>query len=186
MLDSGRDDYYGHSGSWPDVQDSLFLERLDSPDRSAPTAPAALVVRSRLPAPAVVTFSWRASSDDVGPVAYWVYENGRFREEVLRTSALLTLPASGNAVSYSVRAVDAVGHLSQPVTIRFKPGFGIVDEQGRLLRDTFRRRRSARVSVRQDGQDGGALVAGRPRSRRPAQLPRSRSAPGRSSSRSRR
>ena len=79
VLDSGRDDYYGHSGSWLDVQDSLFLERLDSPDRSAPTVPAALVVRSD-PGAAVVTFSWRASSDDVGPVTYWVYENGRFRQ----------------------------------------------------------------------------------------------------------
>ena len=46
VLDSGHDDYYAHAGSWPDVQDSLFLERLDSPDRSAPTAPAALIVRS--------------------------------------------------------------------------------------------------------------------------------------------
>ena len=33
VLDGGHDDYYGHSGSWPDVQDSFFLERLDSPDR---------------------------------------------------------------------------------------------------------------------------------------------------------
>ena len=136
VLDGGRDDYYGHSGAWPDVQDSLFLERLDSPDRSAPTAPAALVVRDD-PEPGVVTFSWRASTDDVGPVTYWVYENGRFVSEVLRTSALLTAP-EGNAVTYSVRAADAVGHLSPPATIRFKPGSGIVDEQGRLLRDTVR------------------------------------------------
>ena len=63
-------------GSWPDVQDSLFLERLDSPDRSAPTAPAALVVSDTRPASS--RFSWRASSDDVGPVAYRVYEDGRF------------------------------------------------------------------------------------------------------------
>ena len=39
LLDVGRDDYYGHAGSWDDVQDSLFLERLDSPDRAAPTVP---------------------------------------------------------------------------------------------------------------------------------------------------
>jgi len=134
VLDGGRDDYYGHSGPWTDVQDSLFLERLDSPDRSAPTVPAALVVRSD-PGGAVVTFSWSASSDDVGPVAYLLYEDGHFREEVLRTSALLPVP-TGATGSYSVRAVDAVGHLSQPATVRFKPGFGIVDEQGRLLRDT--------------------------------------------------
>ena len=40
VLDGGRDDYYGHSGTWTDVQDSLFLERLDSPDRAAPSLPA--------------------------------------------------------------------------------------------------------------------------------------------------
>ena len=39
VLDVGRNDYYGHGGSWDDVQDSRFLERLDSPDRTAPTVP---------------------------------------------------------------------------------------------------------------------------------------------------
>jgi hypothetical protein len=34
-LDPGRDDYYGHSGSWPDVQDSPWLVQLD---RQAPLA----------------------------------------------------------------------------------------------------------------------------------------------------
>ena len=29
ILDPGRDDYYGHSGSWPDVQDSHWLVQLD-------------------------------------------------------------------------------------------------------------------------------------------------------------
>ena len=47
-----------------------------------------------------------------------------------------------------MRAVDAVGHLSQPVTVRFKPGFGIVDEQGRLLRDTVPPPALRSVSVR--------------------------------------
>lgn len=30
VLDPGRDDYYGHSGSWLDIQDSPWLVRLDS------------------------------------------------------------------------------------------------------------------------------------------------------------
>jgi hypothetical protein len=30
-LDFNHDDYYGHSGSWPDIQDSLWLHRLDLP-----------------------------------------------------------------------------------------------------------------------------------------------------------
>ena len=31
VLDYNHDDYYGHSQSWPDVQDSLWLHRLDQP-----------------------------------------------------------------------------------------------------------------------------------------------------------
>lgn len=31
VLDVGRDDYYGHSGSWFDVQDSFWLAHLDAP-----------------------------------------------------------------------------------------------------------------------------------------------------------
>lgn len=145
VLDGGRDDYYGHSGPWGDVQDSIFLERLDSPDRSAPTAPAAPVVRDD--PSGQVAFSWRPSSDDVGPVSYRLYRDGLFVDEGPRTSALL-LPPSGSIGTYSVRAADAVGHLSQPVTVRFKLGFGIVDEQGRLLRDTVRPPAIRRVSIR--------------------------------------
>jgi hypothetical protein len=145
VLDGGRDDYYGHSGSWTDVQDSLFFERLDSPDRSAPTAPAAPIVRDD--PTGLVAFSWRASSDDVGPVFYRIYQNGRFVREVSRVSALL-IPPESETGTYSVRAADAVGHLSQPVSVRFRLGFGIVDEQGRLLRDTARPPAIRSVSVR--------------------------------------
>jgi hypothetical protein len=31
VLDAGRDDYYGHSGAWFDLQDSFWLARLDTP-----------------------------------------------------------------------------------------------------------------------------------------------------------
>jgi hypothetical protein len=34
VLDSGRDDYYAHSGSWFDLQDSFWLARLDAPQHS--------------------------------------------------------------------------------------------------------------------------------------------------------
>lgn len=33
VLDVDRDDYYGHSGSWPDLQDSPFLRRLELPQQ---------------------------------------------------------------------------------------------------------------------------------------------------------
>src|SRR6266508_1130461 len=47
LLDAGRDDYYGHSGAWWDVQDSPFLARLDSPDRTPPSTPRGLTATSR-------------------------------------------------------------------------------------------------------------------------------------------
>jgi len=34
FLDFNHDDYYGHNGSWPDIQDSLWLHRLDLPEEA--------------------------------------------------------------------------------------------------------------------------------------------------------
>jgi hypothetical protein len=34
ILDVNHDDYYGHSGSWNDIQDSLWLSHLDSPQQA--------------------------------------------------------------------------------------------------------------------------------------------------------
>lgn len=34
VLDFNHDDYYGHSGPWADIQDSLWLHRLDVPEES--------------------------------------------------------------------------------------------------------------------------------------------------------
>lgn len=33
LLDVGHDDYYAHSGSWPDIQDSLWLRHLQAPQQ---------------------------------------------------------------------------------------------------------------------------------------------------------
>ncbi|MBA2383322.1 MAG: hypothetical protein H0V68_01475, partial [Actinobacteria bacterium] len=136
VLDGGRDDYYGHSGTWPDIQDSLFLERLDSPDRAPPSTPAGLNATGPA-AGGSARFSWSASSDDVGPVAYRVTRDGRFVGTVRSTSA--TFPnVSGKVTRLSVRAVDAVGHLGPPAELFFRGGLGVVDAQGRLVRDTVR------------------------------------------------
>ena len=146
VLDSGRDDYYGHSGPWTDVQDSLFLERLDSPDRVAPSLPSTLTATDGA-GPGIVRVSWRPSTDDVGPITYRVYQDDRFISTTTSTSAILGI-AESNTSSYSIRASDPVGHLSQPLTIHFRLGLGIVDAQGKLLRDTVRPPAVGRVSVR--------------------------------------
>jgi hypothetical protein len=143
-LDSGRDDYYGHSGFWNDVQDSTFLERLDSSDRTPPTAPDGLRVGDD--PSGFVRFTWGASTDDVGPVAYRIYQDGGFVRQISTTSVLL--PASDATALYSVRAADTVGRLSAPVSVRFRPDVGMVDERGRLIRDTVRPPAIARVAIK--------------------------------------
>lgn len=143
-LDVARDDYYAHAGDWADVQDSLFLERLDGPDRTAPSTPAALRIGDH---PGGLTrISWRASVDDAGPVSYRVYEDGVLVDET--TAPFTIVPGTGVATGYAVRAADSVGHLSPPASGRFRPGVGMVDEQGRLVRDTVRPPAVTRVTVR--------------------------------------
>jgi hypothetical protein len=145
VLDGGRDDYYAHGGPWVDVQDSLFLERLDGPDRTPPETPAGLLARGT-PA-GDVRLSWGASADDVGAVTYRISRDGRFVRSQPETT-LSFLVDTGETVVYSVRAQDGVGHLSQPATIRFKGGFGIVDEAGTLVRDTVAPPAVSRVTIR--------------------------------------
>jgi hypothetical protein len=133
VLDFGRDDYYGHAGPGDDLQDSRFLERLDSPDREAPSPPSEPTITSdRF---GTVRLSWVPSTDDTGPVAYRVSRDGFFFDEVGSSSASLAALLGSTSV-YTVRAVDSVGRLSDPVSLRFTAGLGIVDLSGRLVRDT--------------------------------------------------
>jgi hypothetical protein len=144
VLDSGRNDYYAHSGAWTDVQDSTFLERLDSPDRAPPTAPSALLVADD--PRGFVRVSWRPATDDVGPVFYRVYEDGEFVREVTTSSILL--PVTGATTRYSVRAADQVGRLGVPVAARFRPDLGMIDDSGKLIRDTVRPPSIVRYTVK--------------------------------------
>jgi hypothetical protein len=144
LLDVGRDDYYGHSGSWWDVQDSLFLERLDSADAQPPAAPAGLEARGITGA---VLVSWQAAADDVGPVSYEVFRDG---VQLTVTSALSYSEsiAPGETYSYGVRSRDAVGRLGGSVAIRFAGGIGVVDAAGQPLADTVPPSPVARLRAR--------------------------------------
>jgi hypothetical protein len=144
VLDVGRDDYYGHGGRWTDVQDSLFLEPLDSPDRTPPSVPGAL--RAGDDRSGMARLSWRASTDDVGPVSYRIYQSSRFLREVRSTSVLVL--GDDETTEYSVRAVDEVGRLSPVTSVRFREGVGMVNAAGRLVRDTVRPPAIARVAIR--------------------------------------
>ena len=132
VLDTGRDDYYGHAGAWWDVQDSPFLARLDSPDHTPPTTPARLTATSR---GATATLSWQPSADE-DLSGYRVYRDGALYG---KTDGLLFVDRAAGAARthlYAVRAFDAAGFLSGRPQVRFKVGLGIVGEAGELVRDT--------------------------------------------------
>lgn len=143
LLDANRDDYYGHSGPWTDVQDSLFLERLDGRDRTPPSAPGNVRVSERS---GVAQITWRASRDDVGPVEYWLYRSGVLVERL--TATVATTLFAGPTTELGIRAVDAAGRLSPIVVVRFRRGVGMVDAAGRLVRDTVPPPAVGRVSIR--------------------------------------
>ncbi len=148
VLDVNRDDYYAHAGTWTDVRTSLFLEPLDSPDRSPPAAPRR--VRVSEAGGGMAHISWWTSSDDVGPVRYRIYQGTSFLLEEVTGNAALTLFA-GKTTEFGVRAVDAAGRLSPLVLVRFRRGVGMVDASGRLVWDTVPPPAVRPVTVRRDG-----------------------------------
>jgi hypothetical protein len=66
LLDPGRDDYYGHAGSWEDAQDSEWLRHLDAPEhRLDVTVTGDGTVESEQPGigcPSGCSVSWDAGS----------------------------------------------------------------------------------------------------------------------------
>ena len=132
VLDVGHDDYYGHSGTWWDAQDSGWLIRVGGPDTAPPVGPASLRVSSDGP---VVTLTWPRAVDDVGPVRYRVYRDGELVHETVQTR-IVDRGVRGRTIVYGVRAADGAGFLSPLVEVRFKVGAGVVDPAGRLLADT--------------------------------------------------
>ena len=133
VLDFNHDDYYAHSGPWWDVQDSLFLDHLDSADRAAPGPALALSARSN--SPGTVELTWQAATDDGGAVSYEVYRDGA-QVAVASTIGYSESLPDGTTRTYDVRTRDGVGHLGPAVTLRYTGGLGIVDATGVLLKDT--------------------------------------------------
>jgi hypothetical protein len=159
-LDAGHDDYYGHGGSWWDVRNSFFLERLDAPPSPLPSPPSNVeVTNAPLPVPPPlgvpvagqttpevdarrIQLSWRPPEQQQS-VSFLVTRNDGRTElsltEPLRPlfgTSLVDFGAQGATILYQVQAVSGDGHLSAPVSVRFKVGTGIVDSNGHLLVDT--------------------------------------------------
>src|SRR5207244_881376 len=113
-----------------------------------------------------VHLSWAPSADDAGPVQYEVYRDGE--PLALQAATSYDDPARDGAThAYRIRPVDAVGRLGAEASLRFTVGLGIVDDAGRLARDTVppsrvggldaHRAKSALVLSWQPASDRGGL-----------------------------
>jgi len=130
QLDVGRDDYYGHSGSWWDTQDSGLLYHLDL---TLPPAPAVVATATSSGTHVDVEMSTTPKRDDI---EYRIYGlDGQFQDQSEFASFTDQAPI-GETLAWVFRSVDDGGFLGPAATLRFKVGYGIVDENGTLLKDT--------------------------------------------------
>lgn len=128
VLDVGRDDYYGHPGSWWDTRDSLLLYHLDATGPPPPPI-GGLTVTSH---GSNVEVQWSLPAADL---AFLVYAPGRRVREV-DLPGLAVQGRTGQTLEWTIRSLDATGRLGAPTTLRFRVGYGVVDAAGRLVRDT--------------------------------------------------
>jgi chitodextrinase len=80
-------------------------------DTTPPTAPTGLSATAV--SSSQVNLSWNASSDDVGVTGYDVYRGTTLIKTVTGTSTSDTTVAAGTTYSYTVKAKDAAGNVSQ-------------------------------------------------------------------------
>jgi hypothetical protein len=129
-LDVGRDDYYGHSGSWFDVQDCGLLYRLDL---TLPAAPALTATATSVGNAVTVTLA--AHPFEFG-IRFRVYgADGQVAQDGV-SSTLSTTADVGQTLQWTARTEDEGGFLGTPATLRFKVGYGLVDASGVVTKDT--------------------------------------------------
>jgi hypothetical protein len=129
-LDVGRDDYYGHSGGWFDVQDNGLLYRLDL---TLPPAPAVTATATSAGNGVSVTL---ASTPFEFGLGFRVYDvDGQVVQDGVSTT-LSTAGELGQTLTWIVRSEDDGGFLGPATTLRFKIGYGIVDAAGAVTKDT--------------------------------------------------
>ncbi len=131
LLDPGRDDYYGHSGSWLDVQDSEFLVRLDAQTPLSLAIQGAGRVVSNIPGAdctAACTSSWNTGTTVV------LSATPAGTQRFVRWSGGCTGAVSPCTVSLTQAA--AVSALFAPATFGLRvavTGKGAVRDTGGLL-----------------------------------------------------
>lgn len=89
----------------------VTITTLDPPDTEAPSTPTNLMASNVTQT--TVDLSWNASTDNVAVTGYEVYQGSNLLAIVSGTSATVTGLSPGTTYSFSVRARDAAGNVSQ-------------------------------------------------------------------------
>lgn len=96
--------------TYGEVEDYTVIIAGQGPDTQAPTAPTGLTASGITQTS--VNLSWTASTDNVGVVAYDVYQGSTLIQSVTVTSASVTGLSASTAYTFSVKARDAAGNVS--------------------------------------------------------------------------
>jgi endonuclease/exonuclease/phosphatase family metal-dependent hydrolase len=92
------------------VKTSMVFEVQSTEDTEAPTAPANLTATNI--AETSLTLSWDASADNVGVIAYDVYQDGSLIDNTINISYNVSALSAGQSYSFFVKARDEAGNES--------------------------------------------------------------------------
>jgi chitodextrinase len=94
------------------ISDASAVATAIVPDTIKPSAPGTLKASAGT---GQVTLTWKASSDNIGVTGYRIYRNGVEISSVSATTLAYTdMGLARGTYSYTVRAIDAAGNLSDP------------------------------------------------------------------------
>jgi bacillolysin len=100
--------------SYGEVEDYTVTFGAVVPDTQAPTAPTSLTAASITQT--TFTLGWTASTDNVGVTGYEIYQNGTLKGTSTTTSFNVTGLTAATTYSFTVKAKDAAGNISNAST----------------------------------------------------------------------
>lgn len=114
------------AGNLSELSDAISVTTDAEPDTEAPSVPTALTLNNKTET--TVSFSWTASTDNVGVIGYDVYQDGNQVGTTASTSYEATGLTAGTAYQFAVKAKDSAGNISDASST-----LAVTTDQGQVL-----------------------------------------------------